>query len=439
MNMRKRKIIIHQSSIHISNKFKALVFMFLVLALIFWILYLFFNFFVLKVGSLCSLFSVLVVFIVYYRYKKSIKFYLQVFSERAELIKKDLDTNHLTLSTKFLYYIDSNNYDVIEYVPRAVRKLSIDDFPMKLVEVFEDLSLIPWILVDCSITRTSLIMKFTHEPEKRLVIDTNSYLGQSKGFEIKISSMVSWDLKKASTSIILGSTGSGKTSFIKYILLSFLALNDKNQVYIVDGKSAFLYSTSSFNKDGHTGNTPESAIMILDEITDIMNQRYLEMNSNVEDEEDITYCEKYPNKGSILFVIDELLALMALVQSEDKLKKPADRLGPQIMSKILNLVVKSRQANIYCLLSGQTMSAEILSTAVRSNVGFRVVLGSVSPTQSMEMFNIGVSGLPKPSDERFSGYYWQDGMDTPMPFLQPYVARGFRFKSALRDLSNRAA
>ena len=85
---------------------------------------------------------------------------------------------------------------------------------------------------------------------------------------------------------------------------------------------------------------------------------------------------------------------MTLFQAEDKLKKPADRLGPQIMSKILNLVVKSRQVNIYCLLSGQTLSAEILSTAVRSNIGFRAILVSVSPTQSMELFNIGVSSLP---------------------------------------------
>lgn len=208
---------------------------------------------------------------------------------------------------------------------------------------------------------------------------------------------------------------------------------------MIDGKSAFLYSTSSFNKDGHTTNTPEGAMLMLDEITKIMNDRYAQMNANPDDEEDITYCEKYKDKGSYLLVIDELLALMTLVQAEDKLKKPADRLGPQIMSKILNLVVKSRQVNIYCLLSGQTLSAEILSTAVRSNIGFRAILGSVSPTQSMEMFNIGVSSLPRPSEEPFSGYYWHNEMDTAMPFLQPYVAKGFRFKSALRKLSNRAA
>ncbi|MDN6206278.1 MAG: hypothetical protein L0I97_06715 [Staphylococcus simulans] len=437
---RKRKIIIHESSIHISKKIKALIFMCLVLCFVCTFLYSFFHFIIFQFVSICSLFFVPALLIAYDRYKKSIKYLLQVFVERAELIKNDLDSNQVTLSAKFLYYMDSD-CDIIEYVPRAVNKINIDDFPVRLVEVLEDISKKPWILVDCSITRTSLIMKFTHEPEKRLVIDSdsdlNSFLEQPK--VIRISSRVTWDLEKAPTAAVLGGTGSGKSSLIKYVILCFLILHKQNEVFVIDGKSAFLYSTSSFNKDGHTTNTPEGAMLMLDEITKIMNDRYSQMNANPDDEDDITYCQKYKDKGSYLFVIDELLALMTLVQAEDKLKKPADRLGPQIMSKILNLVVKSRQVNIYCLLSGQTLSAEILSTAVRSNIGFRAILGSVSPTQSMEMFNVGLSSLPKPSGEPYSGYYWHNEMDTAMPFLQPYVAKGFRFKSALRKLSNRAA
>ena len=98
---------------------------------------------------------------------------LQFFVERADIIKNDLYSNHVTLSAKFLYYMDSD-CDLIEYVPQAVNKINIDIFPVRVVEVLEDISKKPWILVDCSITRTSLIMKCTHEPEKRLVIDSDS-------------------------------------------------------------------------------------------------------------------------------------------------------------------------------------------------------------------------------------------------------------------------
>ena len=62
---------------------------------------------------------------------------------------------------------------------------------------------------------------------------------------------------------------------------------------MIDGKSAFLYSTRSFNKDGHTTNTTEGAMLMLDEITKIITDRYAPMNANNDDKEDITYCEKY--------------------------------------------------------------------------------------------------------------------------------------------------
>ena len=78
-------------------------------------------------------------------------------------------------------------------------------------------------------------------------------------------------------------------------------------------------------------------------------------------------------------------------------------------------------------------------TSVRCNIGVRAILGSVRPTQSMWMVNIGVSSLPRPSEEPFSGYYWHNEMDTAMPFLQPDGAKGCRLKSALRKVSNRAA
>ena len=129
---RKRKIIIHESSIHISKKIKALIFMCLVLCFVCTFLYSFFHFIIFQFVSICSLFFVPALLIAYYCYKKSIKYLLQVFVERAELIKNDLDSNQVTLSAKFLYYMDSD-CDIIEYVPRAVNKINIDDFPVRLV------------------------------------------------------------------------------------------------------------------------------------------------------------------------------------------------------------------------------------------------------------------------------------------------------------------
>ena len=66
-------------------------------------------------------------------------------------------------------------------------------------------------------------------------------------------------------------------------MLCYLILHRQNEVFVIEGKSAFLYSTSSFNKDGHKTNTPEGAMLMLDEITKIMNDRYAKMNANTDD------------------------------------------------------------------------------------------------------------------------------------------------------------
>ena len=92
-------------------------------------LYSFFHFIFFQFVSICSLFFVPALLIAYDRYKKSITYLLQVFVERAELIKNDLDSNQVTISAKFLYYMDSD-CDIIESVPRAVNKINIDNFPV---------------------------------------------------------------------------------------------------------------------------------------------------------------------------------------------------------------------------------------------------------------------------------------------------------------------
>ena len=136
---RKRKIIIHESSIHISKKIKALIFIWLVLCFVCTFLYSFFHFIIFHFVSICSLFFVPALLIAYDGYKKSSKYLLQVFVERAGLIKNDLDSNQVTLSAKFLYYMDSD-CDIIKLVSWAVNKINIVNFYVIIIEVLENIS-----------------------------------------------------------------------------------------------------------------------------------------------------------------------------------------------------------------------------------------------------------------------------------------------------------
>jgi hypothetical protein len=49
--------------------------------------------------------------------------------------------------------------------------VSYDELPNLLIEVFEEISGKPWILVKAQPTRTSLIMSFEHEEDTRLTMN----------------------------------------------------------------------------------------------------------------------------------------------------------------------------------------------------------------------------------------------------------------------------
>ncbi|MFM1538235.1 helicase HerA domain-containing protein [Helcococcus bovis] len=58
---------------------------------------------------------------------------------------------------------------------------------------------------------------------------------------IELSKKYQWNIKLAQHLIIVGSTGTGKTNIMKYIILKFLNLDKKNDLCIIDGKKGFLY------------------------------------------------------------------------------------------------------------------------------------------------------------------------------------------------------
>lgn len=94
---------------------------------------------------------------------------LQTLAERSGMLKQDQDDKHTTITAKFKVWRE-NGLDWIEYFPRASKVVSYDDLPNLLIEVFEEISGKPWILVKAQPTRTSLIMSFQHEEDTRLTM-----------------------------------------------------------------------------------------------------------------------------------------------------------------------------------------------------------------------------------------------------------------------------
>lgn len=311
------------------------------------------------------------------------------------------------------------------------------DIPRRLQGFLKKETIEKWTLYDVYFEIGLIQMVFLQKDDERIIIDDLNKIEQSEMISIRLTELLSWDVKKQAQIGVFGKTGSGKTSLIKAIMISYLATNQKNTVMIIDGKDSFLAQAGRYAKIP-TATTSEEVLALLDSAVSIMNYRYKKMNANLEDENDTTYIEKFSSEGNILIVCDELLSLASATQASDKLKKPSDRLMPQISDRILTLIVKSRQASMNVLVSGQAFPASLLGDSIaRSNLGLMINLGYTSQIQSQELFGMSLKDLPIADTANYGGIIFMDGLnwERPKEFLSPYFDdKKLPFKETLSKL-----
>lgn len=271
------------------------------------------------------------------------------------------------------------------------------------------------------------------------IVPNNTFLFNNQ-FAIPLDSEKYWQAQNSM--LIVGGTGSGKTNLLKVLSLQILAQNDNNEIWAIDGKGFYIsQALSSTGASSHVATSSDAAVDLLNNLCLIMADRYAEM-LELDSEDDCTYIELFPEKGTIVLIIDELLALVATMQADDKKLKPADRLETKLQQQILNLLVKGRQASIRCIISGQALPVSILGGASagstsRDNIGARIVLGSsISQVQSQEIFGYPAANLERTSED-YCGWIWLDstGMQSPKLFLAPYYdVKKLPYKAALRSI-----
>ena len=370
--------------------------------------------------------------------KWKLEILLRDFTEEANLLEHHDDSFNVTKSVKWIYLASEQKITINLRTGGHVNFEMEKDIARRLLGFLIKETNEVWILEDNSVINGSIKIIFSHNADERLVIDDLSKLKKSSMVNIPLTKQLSWDIKKQPQIGIFGKTASGKTSLIKSIIISFLANNKNNKLFLIDGKASFLAQSGRFAKIS-TATTAEESLKLLDDAISIMNQRYAEMNRDLADESDVTYIEKFPDRGTILIACDELLALASATQASDKLKKPADRLMPQISDRLLSLIVKSRQASIVLLISGQAFPASILGdSTVRSNLGMIINLGRTSQVQAQELFSLNLKDLPQADASNYEGIIWLDALnwETPRVFYSPYYDdEKLPFKATLLKLT----
>lgn len=213
--------------------------------------------------------------------------------------------------------------------------------------------------------------------------------------------------------IIQSPTGQGKTRFLSYLILSVAKLGA--DIYMIDGKRADLFALRfAFNESdriNHIASTPAQTCKLLRELNERMNLRYEKFFSNESSTVGSNF-NTYKLRPIFLF-FDELIATLG----EDK------KLGKEIESYLLQIILKGRQAGIFAILSSQRFSAEVLSTTIRENAGMRVALGRMSKDSYRMVFGDSYDELPTAEKGIGKGYIFLDGLgwSTPRAFQTPIL------------------
>lgn len=213
--------------------------------------------------------------------------------------------------------------------------------------------------------------------------------------------------------LVAGTTGSGKSEWLRTAIATLLATNtpDTLRLVLIDPKlmafreleaSPFLLSPSAFWVPGRE----QPAHELFDELADEMERRYqLTRRSGSDD-----LAEHVRKTGRpvprIVCVCDEYMALV----SEREIKR-------RVEATLSLLGAKARAAGIHLVLATQQPSRQIISGAVQTNLPCRVALALTSPIESRMI--VGTDGA-----ERLTGQgdlLYKDVGD-PMRLQAPYLS-----------------
>lgn len=237
---------------------------------------------------------------------------------------------------------------------------------------------------------------------------------------IPLDSVNKIDLKESPHILITGKTGFGKTTLMKWLILSFMSQKYRNggKVYIIDNKRSQLYAWHRILKNGNNSvvSSANQAAKLLRLMVDNMNHRY---SDNIPD---LNTGYSIYHFRPILVVIDELTSLLA--------ENPKN--SGEINDHLTQLVMKGREAQIYLLVGLQRPESKAIDTNIRAQFNTRIFLGP-SSTDELKMIFPMVNNQNRPiySASRGEGLIFLEnqGWQLPRPCKAPDIRKLDIFKA----------
>lgn len=201
--------------------------------------------------------------------------------------------------------------------------------------------------------RLTTRVKFS-EISSALVNDGEFIIGESES-GLKVQS-----IKELPHVLIAGSTGGGKSVFLKQMLLGLLKSTPKLQMYLIDLKGGLELVDFKPLENVRLVKTEKEAVVLLRKIVAEMKSRfdYLEKNRLKS-----IVCDR-DKKDRIVIAIDESSVLYTKSGSDEVLSK----LVTEARSLTDEIAKLSRAAGIHLILATQKVSKETVDTKVQENI-----------------------------------------------------------------------
>jgi len=257
------------------------------------------------------------------------------------------------------------------------------------------------------ITHCDYIFKKTQD--KRIIVTSKNEIEINGTVKLPLNNNLNWDILKQPHLLLAGVTGSGKTTFLNYLIIEMKKM--QGDVYICDPKRSDLSSLQHYFGKDYVASETNMIAKMTRIVKEIMNNRFIDYKENADN---FVYGYSFVDYGlkPVFLIFDELGAFRA---------SAGKKVFSEAMDNLTEVILKGREMGVFCVLSTQQPNANNIPTELRDNLSVRLAMGSMSNEAYRMVF--GEADDMQTINTIGGGYIYLDGLgwEKPKYFEAPYL------------------
>lgn len=221
-------------------------------------------------------------------------------------------------------------------------------------------------------------------------------LKPANDFEITVEKDLTFSLLRNIHCLLVGNTSSSKTTFLKSMIVQLFMFQTDIDLTILDVKSEF--SSWTFLHDGTILSDSDDILNYFEVLLELVinREQQIAQLSAREDLTGATFVNFNQEMKMKFCIIEEYSAMLSSITDTKKRKRVQDL--------VLSIVSRSRSSGVYICICMQQPRSELISTAVRDNLGVRICLSNGAITDELARMVFGETDNIDNHAPRFSGY-----------------------------------